>query len=140
MIALIRIKGEVNIDPRIKETLYRVRLRRKYSCVVIKPDHVNTGVIKKLASFVAYGEINDETLHKLIEKRGKLIDKNKKVDVKKVVDEIKKGKKLEDLNIKPFFRLHPPRGGIDSAKHFGIKKGVLGNNREHINKLIERML
>jgi large subunit ribosomal protein L30 len=44
------------------------------------------------------------------------------------------------LNIKPFFRLHPPRGGIDSAKHFGIKKGVLGNNKESINKLIERML
>ncbi|MEK6917435.1 MAG: uL30 family ribosomal protein [Nanoarchaeota archaeon] len=140
MIVAIRIKGDVNIDPRIKETLYRIRLRRKYSCVVIKPDPVSLGVIKKLTSFIAYGEINEETLHNLIEKRGKPIDKKKKIDVKKVVEEIKKGKKFEDLNLKPFFRLHPPRGGIDSGKHFGVKKGVLGNNREHINKLIERML
>lgn len=140
MIVAIRIKGDVNIDPKIKETLYRIRLRRKYACVVIKPDKTSLGVIKKLTSFIAYGEINDETFQKLIEKRGKLIDKKKKIDTKKVLEEIKKGKKFEELNLKPFFRLHPPRGGIDSGKHFGVKKGVLGNNKEHINKLVERML
>ncbi len=27
--------------------------------------------------------------------------------------------------------MHPPRGGIDAKKHFGVKKGVLGNNKKN---------
>jgi hypothetical protein len=42
------------------------------------------------------------------------------------------------MGIKPFFRLHPPRKGINSKIQY--PKGVLGNNKEDINKLIERML
>ena len=45
---------------------------------------------------------------------------------------------VEELNMKPFFRLHPPRGGINAKIHF--PKGVLGNNKEKINDLIKRML
>ena len=48
------------------------------------------------------------------------------------------GKKPEEIGIKPFFRLHPARGGIKSKLHY--PKGVLGNHKENINKLIERML
>ena len=51
--------------------------------------------------------------------------------------ELKAGK-MDELSIKPFFRLHPPRGGIKSKVHF--PKGVLGNNKEKINELIMRML
>jgi len=36
--------------------------------------------------------------------------------------------------------LHPPRKGIESKKHFGVGKGVLGDNKEKINELLERML
>ena len=46
-------------------------------------------------------------------------------------------KTLDGSGIKPFFRLHPPRGGINTKYHF--PKGVLGENKE-INKLILRML
>jgi hypothetical protein len=48
------------------------------------------------------------------------------------------GKKLADFKLKGFFRLHPPRKGIDSKLQY--PKGVLGNNKKDINKLIERML
>jgi len=127
MICIIRITGQVNLDKDIKETLDRLRIRRKYACTVIKPNKESLGMLKKVKDFVAYGEISEETLKKLIEKRGQLKDK--------------KAKGVKTLgNIKPFFRLHPPRGGIDSKKHFGVNRGVLGNNKEHINKLIERML
>ena len=54
------------------------------------------------------------------------------------VEELKKGKKFEELNLKPFFRLHPPRKGIKSKLHF--PKGVLGDNKKKINDLVERML
>ncbi|MEK6906026.1 MAG: uL30 family ribosomal protein [Nanoarchaeota archaeon] len=140
MIAIVRIKGDVKLKSHIKETLHRLRIRRKYSCVVINPTKVNLGMIKKVENFVAFGEIKKDIFEKLIEKRGQLVIKTKKVDSKKAVEELEKGKKYEDLNLKPFFRLHPPRKGIDSKLHFGIKKGVLGNNKEKINDLIERML
>ena len=78
------------------------------------PTPEKLGMLKKIKNFVAYGEISKETYDKLLEKRGE--------------------------RSKTHFRLHPPRGGIDSKKHFGVGKGVLGNNKEKINELIERML
>jgi large subunit ribosomal protein L30 len=140
MICAIRIKGEVGLDKDVKETLKRLRLRRKYSCVVLNENPEQLGMIKKMKDFVAFGEIDKKTFEMLIEARGKTIDKKKKLDIKRIVEEIPKGKKYQDLNLKPFFRLHPPRGGIDSKKHFGVKKGVLGNHKEKINELIRRML
>ena len=138
MICVIRIKGRVGIKKDVDETLNRLRLRKKYVCVVLNPKKEQYGMIKKVKDFVAFGEITNEMFQKLIEVRGKLIDKSKKIDAKKIVEEIQKGKKYEDLNLKPFFRLHPARKGIKSKLHF--PKGVLGDNKNKINDLVERML
>ena len=114
-IAAIRISGCVGLSEKINETFNRLRLRRKYSCIVFEPTKEKMGMINKVKNFIAYGEIDDETYKLLNEKR--------------------KGR------IKDFFRLHPPRGGIDSKKHFGeTRKGVLGNHKDKINDLIRRML
>jgi large subunit ribosomal protein L30 len=119
MIAIIRIKGEVGLRKEIKETLDRLRLGRKYACVVIEnPEPSQLGMLKKVKDFVAFGEIDEDTYKELVEKRGKKVE----------------GK------LKPFFRLHPPRKGIESKKHFGVGKGVLGDNGKKINDLIRRML
>jgi len=139
-LCIIRIRGKVGLRKEIKETLDRLRLKKKYSCVVIPSTKEKIGMIKKVRNFVAFGEIKKGVLEKLIEKRGRRIKKEKKIDVKKVIEELEKGKKYEDLNLKPFFRLHPPRGGIDSRIPFGKRKGVLGDNKEKINELVERML
>jgi len=113
MKAVIRITGDVGLKKDIAETLYRLKLRRKYSCIVIEePSTEQLGMINKVRDFVAYGDIDDKTHKKLVEKR--------------------------KTKIKNFFRLHPPRGGIKTKVHF--PKGVLGNHKEKINKLIERML
>lgn len=115
MIAIIRITGRVGIREEIAETLNRLKLRKKYSCIVLtKPTESQLGMIKKVKDFVAYGEINEETYKSLVEKRKQKIEN--------------------------FFRLHPPRGGIESKKHFGVGKGILGNNKDKINDLIKRML
>lgn len=140
MIAIIRIRGEVGLKKQIKETLERLRLKRKYSCIVITPTKIQEGMIKRVKDFVAFGEIKKETFIQLIEKRAQLFGKKEKIDAKKIVEELEKGKTYSELKLKPFFRLHPPRKGIESKKHFGVDKGVLGNNKEKINDLIERML
>lgn len=141
MICVIRIHGQIGLKRWINETLNRLRLRRKYSCIVLtNPKKETLGMVNRVRNFIAFGEINDKTFEKLIQERGQLIDKNKKdkFDAKKIVEELKKGKKYEDLNLKPFFRLHPPRKGINTKKHF--PEGVLGNHKEKINNLLERML
>jgi len=120
MICLIRIRGQVNVDKDVAETLNRLRLRKKYTCVVLeKPSKEQLGMIKKVKNHVAFGEIDKETYEELKKKRGK---------------------KDTEGKLKPFFRLHPPRKGIESKKHFGVGKGVLGNNKEKINDLVRRML
>lgn len=139
MIAAIRIAGRVGLRNRIKETLYKLRLRRKYSCVVFPENKEETKkALKNIRDYIAYGEINEETLKELIEKRGKPLTKNTKIDTKKAIETLKSEKSLEESGIKPFFRLQPPRKGINTKEHF--PKGILGDHGEKINDLIKRML
>lgn len=135
MILVIRISGMVEIPETVQETLYRIRLRRKYSAVLLKSTPENKKLLLKIRNFVAYGELSSEVLQELVEKRAEALD-GKKIDMKKV----DANKNLESQGVKPFFRLHPPRGGIDSKLHYPIRKGVLGDNKEKINDLVRRML
>jgi len=139
MILVIRIAGQVDLNSDVKETLHRLKIRRKYAAVLIKPTAENLKLLQKIRNHVAFGTIDKETLEELIEKRSQPIDKKTKIDPKKIIEQLDK-KSLIDLGIKPFFRLHPPRKGIDSKKHFGVNKGVLGDNKEKINELVRRML
>ena len=138
MICIIRIKGRVGLRKEINETLNRLRLMKKYTCIVIEGKKEQLGMVKKVRDLVAFGEIKESTFEKLIELRGQMIDKSKKVNAKEIIEGLKKGKNYEELNLKPFFRLHPPRKGIKSKFHF--PKGVLGDNKDKINDLVERML
>lgn len=128
-IAVVRISGDVKIREEARETFRRLGLTRKYSCIVLDSPVKSEiwGMVIMVKDFIAYGELDDETFKKLVEIRGK---------------KFKSGKNPNYPENKPMqvFRLHPPRKGIDSKLHFGIKKGVLGNNGKDINKLVERML
>lgn len=112
MICTIRIKGQINIDQEISETLERLKLKRKYACVLLPENKEIAGMLKKVGDCVAYGKISDEMRKKLEETRGE------------------KGKE--------FFRLNPPKGGLNTKKHF--PKGALGDNGEKINELLGRMI
>jgi len=138
MILAIRISGLVEMPKGVNESLFRLRMRRKYTAVLLKPTEQNMRLLKQLRNFIAYGKISPEGIKLLLEKRGQSLDK-KKIDASKIVEQLDK-KNLSDLGIKPFFRLHPPRGGIDSKVHFPIRKGVLGDNKEKIEELMRRML
>lgn len=140
MIVIIRISGQVKLRREIKETLSRLRLRKKFTCVLInEKDKVKMGMLKRVKDYVAFGNIEKGMLIRLIEKRGKRQEKKEIKEAEKIVEEIEKGKKLEEVGLKPFLRLHPPRGGLKSSKK-QFPRGVLGNHKQEINKLIEKML
>jgi len=138
MITIIRIAGMVNMNRDIDETFSRLLLKRKYSCTIINEAPEIIGMIHKIKDFCAYGTIDKDTLVKLIEKRGQPLDKKKKIDAEKIAEMILKNKNFDGTGIKPFFRLHPPRGGIDSRVHY--PKGVLGDHKDKLNELVRRML
>lgn len=138
MILVIRISGHVNIPSKVVETLFRMRLRRKYSAVLLADSVENRKLLEHVRNFTAYGIVSDAMLEKLLETRGVRADK-KPIDVKKMVTALHT-KTMAEAGLKPFFRLHPPRKGIESKKHFGINKGVLGDHKEAIDRLVERML
>jgi len=139
MILAIRISGHVEMRKDFEETLFRMRMRKKYSAVLIKETEASKPLIQAVRNFIAYGPIDQKTLEELIAKRGKLKDNKSKIriDAKSVAETIMKDG-IEKTALKPFFRLHPPRKGINSKIHF--PKGVLGDNGDKINDLVRRML
>lgn len=140
-LCVIRISGQVGLRKKVAETLHRLKIRRKYSCIVLaNPTKEEWGMIKKVYDLVALGTIDEKLFLELLKSRAQLLDKSKKVNLEEVPKKLKEGKKYSELNLKPFFRLHPPRGGIESKKHFGVGKGVLGNAGKNIDKLLRRML
>lgn len=139
MFIVIRISGQVGLDSAIKETLIRMRIKTKYSSVLLKETVENEKLLKNVRNFVAFGTIDKETLKELVEKRAKPLKSGDKIDAEKVASGLE-SKSPEELGIRSIFRLHPPRKGIESKKHFGVGKGVLGDNKEKINDLVRRML
>ena len=120
-IAVIRIRGTVDEVPDVKKTLDLLRLRNKFVCVVVPHTPVMNGMLTRVKDFVTWGELTEET-YELLKKQ--------------------RGKKGSDGKLKPFFRMHPPRGGFERK---GIKidfnqGGVLGNRGAAINDLLKRMM
>jgi large subunit ribosomal protein L30 len=142
MIAIIRIEGQVKVAKEVKITFERLNLGKKFACTLMNETPEKLGMLQVIRSGVAYGKIDKETLKELIEKRGRPLKKNAKIDAEKLTEEILNSKidrTMKDFGLKPIFSLHPPRGGLKSSKLY-YPKGVLGDNKEGINALIRRML
>ncbi len=147
----VRIRGQVGVRPGIKKALDLSGLRRKHTAVVFQETSSNLGMLRKAKDFITFGIGDKETLAALIEKRGRLegdkrIDKAalkgmKLKDFAELADKIFSGAKLRDYGVKPFFRLHPPKGGFKgSIKRAVTNKGELGDRGEGINLLFKRMI
>jgi len=134
-IAVIRIRGLVNVNKKIEDTMRMLRLKQKHVCVIVDDKKEIMGMVKKIENFVAFGQIDKETLKQLIEKRG-----SAKVSEDKINDFYNGKIKIKDLGIKPFFRLAPPRGGFKKNMKMLYPEGILGNHGKDINKLIKKML
>ncbi|MFA6319444.1 MAG: uL30 family ribosomal protein [archaeon] len=142
MYAVIRIRGTVNISPKIETALTIMNLRRINNLSIWPENDHTKKMIKVVKDYTTFGIINDSVLEELIKLKAKPIIGGQKIDSKKIVEEIKKGKKLKDLGIKNCFNLSPPKKGFERK---GIKVaykigGALGDRKEEINSLIMRML
>ena len=127
----------VQIPNDVQETLYRMRLRQKYSAILLDDTPENAKLLLKVRNFVAFGDLSEDTFKALIAARGERLDRKPVSGTMKIPTT---QAEVDKSGLKPFFRLHPPRGGIDCKNHFGVRKGVLGNNGNKINDLVRKML
>ena len=151
--AVVRVRGIVNIKPDIKKTLKLLRLTRANHCVLLEENDVYKGMLQVVKDYTTWGEINKETVSKLMVSRGMLVGDKKITEeyvksatshtsIEKLSQAIldSKFKYSEIPEIKPVFRLNPPKNGYEGIKRSFTNGGALGYRGKKINKLIERMI
>lgn len=152
MYALVRVRGNVNVRGSIEDTLKMLRLHRVNHCVLLGDSPQNVGMIQKVKDYVAYGVIDADTLTEMLNNRGMLqggekltneymAANTKFASIESFAQAVCDGNAtLKDVpNLKPVFRLHPPRKGHAGIKRTVQQGGVLGNHGEDINELLKKM-
>jgi len=149
--AVVRVRGSVNVNPKIKETMRLMRLNRVNHCVIVPENETYDGMLKIIKDYVTWGEVNVETTELMLESSGKtsgnaIFTKKELKDspfktMKALAKNLSEGKVvMRDVpKLKPIFRLHPPRKGYEGIKRSFKEGGALGYRGEKINKLIRRM-
>ncbi len=152
MLAAVRIKGIVNTPIKIRATLKMIRLDEPNYCSLVPNTPSYRGMLHKVKDFITFGEIDKETVIKMLKKRmrlkgGKRIEESMlKAETafssyEEIADAIMHGNaKMSGFkNIQPNFRLTPPSKGFNSTKvHY--PKGDLGYRGAEIKELLERMI
>ncbi len=119
-IAVVRIRGSVKVDSKIKETMKRLGLVTQNTLVILPDTKEVKGMLEKAKDYITWGPVTDETITLVKSKKKPFVEKENKL----------------------IFRLNPPRGGFERK---GIKTpfslgGALGNRGEKINDLIKKMI
>lgn len=152
MIAAIRVRGRTGIKKDIADTMDMLRLTRINHAVLIEENPSYHGMLQKAKDYITWGEVDSQTVAKLLSKRGKLAGNIKITEdyIKEntdfsSVEELSKavvdsGAKLEDSGVKPVFRLHPPRKGYEDIKKTFVESGSLGYRGDKIGDLIKKMI
>ncbi len=141
MLAVIRLRGTINANREVIDTLKLLRLHRKMHCIVLPENDNYKGMLQKVKDYITWGSISDTLLVKLVSKRGRKTG-NKRVNPNEgnnIVSAIKLNEKIP-APIKPVFRLNPPSKGFKKSIKQHFPKGELGNRGEKINELLERMI
>ncbi|WP_291765759.1 50S ribosomal protein L30 [Caldivirga sp. UBA161] len=169
IVAAVRIRGLADVNPDVNHTLNLLRLRRRFTCSVYVLSDSIKGMLKSVESWATWGELSRDTLIQLLRRRGRITGDLPLTDeylkkygwgsVEELVDAYIKGE-VKNLwcsggegpkvingkascipGLKPFFRLHPPKGGFKGSikKPYGAG-GELGYRGLGINELILRMI
>ena len=150
--AVIRVRGVNNTRRTINATCQLMNIAKIHNLSFIDDRTSYKGMLQKAKDTITWGEVTADSVEKVLSKWGKLPgnkpltdaymkEKTKfatiKVFAKAFVDLKADLKDVPEL--KPFFRLHPPRKGYEATKLPYSTGGSLGYRGETINQLIKRM-
>jgi large subunit ribosomal protein L30 len=152
MILALRVRGRTGIKGDIDDTLKMLRLTRINHAVILPENPTSQGMLQKGKDYITWGEIDEETLTQLIEKRGRLPGRGRVNDevlkelgdyktTEELSEAILKGETtLKDAGLKPIFRLHPPRKGYSHIRKSYNEGGTLGYRGDKISELVKKMI
>ncbi len=151
--SIIRLRGTQNINPQTKDTLRYLRLTRVNHCVVLPQNETTQGMLRRAKDYVTWGEVDAKTLAAVIKSRGRVTGNNPLTDehvakhtsfksIEELAAAIVAGKAhYNDVpDVKPLFRLHPARQGLEGIKRSVQAGGALGYRGKNINDLLGRMI
>jgi large subunit ribosomal protein L30 len=150
---VVRLRGPSGTSEEIEYSLNLIRLKRSNWATLVRNEPSQVGVLRKVAPYVTWGEPDPKVLAAVLEKRAETWNK---VPREKVLEALGCRDLLElatkvcngeiDLKtlwtyFKPYFRLHPPKGGLKkSVKRLFGDRGEAGYRGPAINDLVIRMI
>jgi large subunit ribosomal protein L30 len=152
-LAVVRVRGTINIKNDIRDTLAMLGLGRVNHCVLVDESPQYMGMLHKVKDYVTWGPIDTATASLLVKERG-LLEGRHPLD-EKALKALGEFKTHEDLGAAiaegkanwsklegtvRVFRLHPPRKGYEGIKRSFVVGGALGDRGEAINTLLQRMM
>lgn len=150
---IIRLRGTQNLNPKTKDTLKYMRLHRINHAVVLPVTETTRGMLQVAKDYVTWGEVDAATLATVIKSRGRIVGNKPLTDAHvakttpyKTIDALAAAIASGEFTykdvpeIKPIFRLHPAKRGLEGIKRSVQNGGALGYRGKEINKLLGRML
>lgn len=152
----IRVRGAPGMKGKILDTIKMLRMHKVNHGVLLWGEKSAIGMLTKCKDYIAYGEIDEKTLVRLLRVRGRiegntpLTDEHVKnltkyANIKELAKALFIGevqyKEKDIYKIKPVFRMHPPQKGFRGSikKHYN-EGGTLGYVENYINELIQKMI
>ena len=153
MQAIVQLRGEVNMNYEVEDTLSMLNLHRVNHCALVPEHETFRGMITKVNDHVAYGEPSQDVIETLIRTRAEpaegsdeiddeWLSENTEYDSVEALAEalVTEETTLREQGLTPVLRLHPPRGGHNGIKHPTKEGGQLGKHTtEEIDDLLTAM-
>jgi large subunit ribosomal protein L30 len=152
-LAVVKVRGTISAQREARETLDMLHISRTNHAVLVVNRPAILGMLKRVQSYVTWGEISKETLAELLTKKGRLVGNKKlteeylkKVGCKSINDlagaiATCKVEFLKLPGTQPLFRLHPPTKGYKGTPKKNFRAGgEAGYRGEAINDLVKRMI
>jgi len=150
---IIRLRGTQNLNPKTKDTLKFLRLNRVNHAVVLPQNETTIGMLQVAKDYVTWGEVDAATLASVIKSRGRMVGNTPLTEAHlakntpyKTFDALAaaivdgKYTYAQVPDVKPLFRLHPARNGLEGIKRSVQAGGALGYRGAAINKLLGKMI
>ena len=152
--AVIRVRGVNNVRRSISDTCKLLNVAKLHNLTFVDDRTSYKGMLQKAKDWVTWGEVTADSVETVLAKWGRLpgnkpltdayVKENTKFATIKAFSKAFVDLKadLRDIpNLKPFFRLHPPRKGYErkGIKYHYSVGGALGYRGETINQLISKM-
>ncbi|MHA1670150.1 MAG: 50S ribosomal protein L30 [Promethearchaeota archaeon] len=152
----VRVRGAPGMNRKIQDTLKMLRMHKVNHGVLLWGEKSAVGMLTKCKDYIAYGEIEERTLVRLLRVRGRIEGNTPLTDehvknlttygnIKELAKALLAGeikfREKDIYKIKPVFRMHPPHKGFRGSikKHYN-EGGTLGYVENYINELVQKMI